>query len=73
MKQLSAVEDETGRYLYGPQEWDNALVCRNGDEVTLTFACTGDDERSYEFQLESASVTKYSGDVMLELMPPAVS
>lgn len=73
MKQLSAVEDETGRYLYGPQEWDNALVCRNGDEVTLAFACTGDDGRSYEFQLESASITKYSGDVMLELMPPAVS
>lgn len=73
MKQLSAVEDETGRYLYGPQEWDNALVCRDGDEVTLTFACTGDDGRSYEFQLESASITKYSGDVMLELMPPAVS
>lgn len=73
MKQLSAVEDETGRYLYGPREWDNALVCRNGDEVTLTFACTGDDGLSYEFQLESASITKYSGDVMLELMPPMVS
>ena len=68
MKQLSAVEDEAGRYLYGPQEWDNALVCRNGDEVTLTFVCVGNDGRSYEFQLESASITKYSGDVMLKLM-----
>jgi len=73
MKQLSAVEDEAGRYLYGPQEWDNALVCRNGDEVTLTFVCVGNDGRSYEFQLESASITKYSGDVMLKLMPPAVA
>lgn len=73
MKRLDAVEDETGRYLYGPQEWDNALVCRSGDEVTLTFACTGNDGLSYEFQLESASITKYSGDVMPRLMPPAVS
>jgi len=73
MKQLSAVEDEAGQYLYGPQKWDNALVCRNGDEVTLTFACIGNDGLSYEFQLESAFITKYSGDVMLELMPPAVA
>lgn len=73
MKQLSAMEDETGRYLYGPQKWDNALVCRNGDEVTLTFACIGDDGLSYEFQLESASITKYSGDVMPRLMPPVVA
>lgn len=73
MKLLPAVEDETGSHLYGPQEWDNALVCRNGDEVALAFSCTGGDGRHYEFQLESAFIERDKGDVTPRLMPPSVS
>lgn len=72
-KSLPAVEDETGRNLYGPQAWDNALVCRNGDRVTLTFTCTGEDGRFYEFQLETARIAHEQGEVTSRLMPPAVS
>lgn len=73
VKSLPAAEDETGRNLYGPQAWDNALVCRNGDRVILTFSCTGEDGRFYEFQLETAYITHEQGDVTSRLMPPAVS
>lgn len=73
IKQLAAVEDETGQYLYGPQPWDNALVCQSGDEVSLTFACTGEDGLSYEFPLESASITEHGGSVLPQSIPPIVS
>ncbi|WP_369282443.1 hypothetical protein [Oscillibacter sp. GMB15532] len=72
-KTLPAVEDETGWNLYGPQAWDNALVCRNGDRILLTFSCTGEDGRFYEFQLETARIAHEQGEVTSRLMPPAVS
>ncbi len=73
IKRLPAVEDETGENLYGPQSWDNALVCRNGDRVNLSFSCTGEDGRFYEFPLETARIAQEQGEVTSRLMPPAVS
>lgn len=73
MKRLPAAEDEAGLHLYGPQAWDNALVCRNGDEVSFAFSCVGGDGRSYEFQLETARIARGQGDVTPRPMPPAVS
>ncbi|WP_293010292.1 MULTISPECIES: hypothetical protein [unclassified Oscillibacter] len=73
IKSLPAVEDETGRNLYGPQLWDNALVCRNGDRIRLSFSCTGEDGRFYEFPLETARIAHEQGEVTSRLMPPAVS
>ena len=73
IKQFAAVEEETGQHLYGPQPWDNALVCQSGDEVSLTFAGTGEDGLSYEFPLESASITENGGSVLPQNVPPVVS
>ena len=73
IKLLPAVEDETGLHLYGPQAWDNEMVCRNGDKVALTFSCFGGDGRFYEFQLETVSIVHGHGDVTTRVLPPAVS
>lgn len=72
VKELPAAEDEAGLYLYGPQPWDNALVCRNGDRVALAFSCTGGDGRRYEFQLETLRIVHGYAETAPRLLPPAV-
>lgn len=73
IKLLPAAEDEAGLHLYGPQAWDNALVCRNGDNVAFAFSCFDGDGRFYEFQLETVRIVHGHGDVATWLLPPAVS